>query len=423
MPPFLSRIAKNASWLLAGEVVIRGSLLLIFVIVARTMGAAGVGVFSVAISAVMVAVPLLALGQLEVLVRETARGPDRARALLAAARRGQLRLLAFALPAAAVAVLLLPDPSLRATFLCFLPFVVFRVAAATRGAVFRGLDRMDVEVRARAVEFGVSLVLVLAAALAGGPVWTAALALSAGAAAGLAWLRWSQRHLPLAPPDAPPPSVIRQGLPFVALTGAYQLLLRSDMFLLAAFGLSQDQLGLYGAAAALVWGLLAAPQLAAIALYPSFSRLAASGRKPLASALAAGAVGLALGGAAALGLSWLHDPLIQLLFGRKFLAAAPMLDLLAWALPAAGASMALGVVVASWHRQNSGLVLLTVMLAASVALNLVAIPRAGALGAAGVAVIVHSAGGLGNLLLAAWPRRRKPRASPQSPAADEEKGS
>jgi len=182
-------------------------------------------------------------------------------------------------------------------------------------------------------------------------------------------------------------------------------LFRSDLFLAAAFAISKERIGLYGASATLVWGVLALPQITALALYPTYSRLSANRHSSSSSALAAAALGIAIGAIAALLLWSLREPILMLLFGHQFQGAAELLGRLSWALPGACTSMVLGVVVAAWHRQKWGFVLLCVSLALALGLNIVWIPRAGLLAAATVAVVVHSFSAFGNFILAAWPQR------------------
>jgi O-antigen/teichoic acid export membrane protein len=403
MPSLLGRVTRNLSWLFLGQVLSRALLVVLVAVVARGMGAASVGVLTVALGVVMVAVPLFALGQVEVLIRETAQAPQRARGLLAAARRDQYRFIRWLFPPLLLAVLLLPDPALRWTLLALAPYALLRVEGVTRSALFTGLDRMEVATQARSIELAVAVALVAVCTFAGAPLPSIGLGLSAGGAAGVAWFVVRQRHLPRDEEEAVLPSLLRQSLPFFGQGVALQLLLRTDTFLLAAFGVSKEEIGYYGVAAAVVWGLLAVPQLLAIALYPTFSRQALGDREPLAAALLAAGLGLAIGLAGALGVWLLRRPLVDLLFGAGFAAALPLLGRLLWALPAAGASMVVGVVTAAWRRQHLGLVVLAATLALSVVLNLLWVPTRGALGAAAAAVVAHGIGAVGNLVIASWP--------------------
>ncbi|HEX2253261.1 MAG TPA: oligosaccharide flippase family protein, partial [Thermoanaerobaculia bacterium] len=277
--PRLARsLAANLLWLAAGDGLVKAGLLAVAVLVGRGLGAAPLGLFTVAVGVVMVTVPLLALGQVEVLIRETAAAPGRARMLLATARAAQRRLLlALALPAAAALLLVPAAPELAATLAAFLPYVVFRVDTITRAAAFKGLDRMDVEARARLLELAGAVAGTALAVAAGAPVWLVGASFSLGAAAAWAWIRHRCRELPPAvggPGDAPgsplsPAPVlgrlVAEGLPFFAISVLFQLLLRGDALLLAGFGVDAAEIGLYGAATTMAWGVLALAQIAGLA--------------------------------------------------------------------------------------------------------------------------------------------------------------
>lgn len=413
------QLARNATWLLLGDGLVKLGLLLVTVLVARGLGPAAMGVFTVALGAATVAVPLSALGQVELLIRETAAAPDRARGLLAAARRGQWRLLAWLLPLAVVLILATARGPLRLTLLAFLPYVPLRVEGLTRGAVFKGLDRMDVEVKARGLELGTILLLVAAAAFLGWPVWTVGAAYSVGGAVGLQWLLSATRRLPgsaaLAPSHAR--SALLRGLPFFGLAVLFQLLLRADSVLMAGLGVPQEEIGRYGAATAVTWGLLALAQVVALATFPALSRRAAGGGRSLGPTLFAATAGMALGSLVAAGLLLLRDPLVRIAFGDRFGATTELLATLAWALPAASASMVLGVVVAAWHAQTRSLAWLAVTVAVNVALVVTWVPQLGAAGAARAAVVAHCLGAVGNLVLAGTAGRLQPSptGSPEAP--------
>lgn len=411
LAPILAPIVRNLSWLVIGEVVVRGATVALMAFVARGMGAAAVGVLTVAFGALQVVIPLASLGQVEVLIREIARTPERALELRRAARRRQMAVLsACAVPLLAAAVWVSSLPDLRWTLLCLAPYLVFRVDSRTGGAAFKGLDRMEVETVARVGEMLVSLGLVALAALVDAPVWAAALGISAGGAVGAVQVLRRERQLATAGPGDPGANrsdrrLITLGLPFVAISVAYQLLLRGDSILLAGLGVPAETIGLYGAATAITWGLLAASQMIALALYPTLSRRAGAGRAPIRSALLAGIGGAGLGLALAAMVWLLREPLITWVYGAEFAPSARLLGLLVWALPTASASMVLGVVIAAWHRQTLGFLVTAGAAGALFLLDLAWVPSRGVAGAAWAAVLVHAGTALAHGMVAAWPVR------------------
>lgn len=396
-----AKVARNVAWLGAGEVALKGALFTAGVLVARGFGPAGMGVFTVAYGAALVAMHLLAGGQVEVLIRETARHHDDGPTLFLRARSYQRWLVVFVVPLAVAGAMLVPVSELRWTLLAFIPYAVARGALITAGAIFKGLDRMDVEVRARALELAVALPCVAVLAFSALPVWGTGLAFTAGGTAGFVWIRSRLRELPAAAGGLASRSMlVREGLPFLGLSMLHQLVGRADSFLLAGLGVPQAEIGRYGVGTAPVQGAAATAQVLAVASYPSLARVAAAGtlRARLAAALAV--AGAALGSGLALALFTIREPLVRIVFGPEFAGSAVLLGVLAWGLPATCASMLAGTVLAATRRQRWPLASQSVLLLGSVAANLVVIPRWGVAGCAAVAVSVYSVSAVVNTTLA-----------------------
>jgi O-antigen/teichoic acid export membrane protein len=387
----IGRILLNAAWLGIGEAIIKGGLFVATVLIARSTGPAGVGTFSIAYSAALIAVLVLALGQQEVLIREVARSPEGARTLLSASQLVQGRLVLMLVPAAAIGAMWVGDRELRLALLTFVPYALLRTATVTVGATFKGLDRMDVEARARAIEVGIAVALIGIGALFGWPAWAVGIAFSTGSAVGLMWLLAKSRELDGRGPASGSAVLLREGVPFMALAVVSQLLVHADRFLLAFFDIGTADIGLWGACGTVTWALLALPQLAALALYPSLSRIAESGAQPRGVGLLTGAAGGAAGLFLAFALRWVAAPLINLTFGAEFSSAVPLLRQLAWALPGASALMVMGSVYAGWRRQMVSLWIMLAAFTLSAALNILWIPLLGIAAPAAVAPLVYTA--------------------------------
>ncbi len=390
----IKRVARNAVWLGVGEAFVKGGLLVAAVLVARGAGPVGVGSFSVAYSAAMVAILVLALGQQEVLIREVARAPASARPLLGLSQVVQARFGRWIAVAAVVGALLVADRDLRLALLAFAPYAILRTATVTAGAAFKGLDRMDVEVRARALEVGIAVALIAVGMVASWPAWSAGIAFSIGSAVGLGWMLGRLAELGGDRASLEESTLLRQGLPFMALAAVSLLLAHADRFLLAALGVSTAEIGQWGAAGTIAWALMALPQLAAVAMYPSFSRLAEGGSMPRRPGLLASLGGALAGLACAAALRACAGPVIEITFGPEFAAAVPLLQRLAWALPGSFALMVMGAVYAAWRRQSVSLWVMAGALATSVALNLLWIPARGVVAPAMVAPLVFTAAAL-----------------------------
>lgn len=261
---------------------------------------------------------------------------------------------------------------------------------------------MDMEVRARGIEVLVVLPGLFAVGAAGLPIWTTGVIFALGAGAALIWLSSRSHKLdrPIgeSTPDAEGSDSTdwryfrKEGLPFLALAIGSQLLARSDTFLLAALGVSHQQIGFYGAAGAPVWGIVALPTLLAVALYPTMSRMAAEGRSPLKAVAIAVLLGGALGTIMAVAINTLRDPLVLLAYGPEYKPAATLLARLVWVLPTKFIMTFLGLILAAWHRQHLALVAVCAVLFLSVGLNLNWIPTMGTMGSANAAVVAHVIG-------------------------------
>jgi O-antigen/teichoic acid export membrane protein len=153
-----------------------------------------------------------------------------------------------------------------------------------------------------------------------------------------------------------------------------------DMLMLGVMS-NPRQVGLYSAAYRVLNQVLVAYYLLTQSLYPELSRQNSAQRirmlRPtiLLTLLGAGA-------AIAAGLAMARQPLLMLLFGRQFLAAGPLLLLLAWAVPLDFLTSYLSNAYIAWGMENSILLCTAIGAACNIVLNLLWIPIYGAAAAA-----------------------------------------
>ncbi len=376
----------------------KGALFAVGVLVARGLGPAAMGAFTVSYGAAVVFMLLLAAGQAEVVTREVARGREAARGIGRLAQVWQGKVARAAVPAALVASLLVPEASLRWTLVAFIPYAWLRRSLITLGATFKGLDRMDVEVAGRGTELAVAAVLLVPLAAFGAPVWTTGVAFTAGAAAGLAVVAWRFRRLPRGgEPAVSGAYLAREGLSFLGLSMSSQVLMRLGTFMLAALGVAQAGIGKFGVAGAPVWGLLGLGQLVAVSAYPTLARAVGSAAVSRVRVVALGVGGVLLGTVLAAIVVLLKSPLVRLVFGVQYLDAVPLMAILAWTLPATCGGMLLGAFVAAAGRQAWSLVQSAALIVVLGAANLFAIPRWGLVGCAAASVAVTYLGLLGTI--------------------------
>jgi O-antigen/teichoic acid export membrane protein len=153
-----------------------------------------------------------------------------------------------------------------------------------------------------------------------------------------------------------------------------------DMLMLGVMA-NPAQVGLYSAAYRVLNQVLITYYLVTQTLYPQFARHGLSDRVRMLKArillplLGTGIVLAAI-------LTATRRTLLTLLFGQPFLAAAPLLLLLAWVIPLDFLTSYLSNAYIAWSMERKVLLCTTIAAACNVVLNLIWIPNYGAMAAA-----------------------------------------
>jgi O-antigen/teichoic acid export membrane protein len=376
------------------ELFAKATGLVLVLAVARELGSAALGVFSVAWTTGWLLALASDLGLHLHAAREAARREvplDRllGRVLLAKTLLGALALGGLA----AIAPWLLPAVDRP---------VLWSVAGALLGLSFvdlvqhglRGRDRFGpdaaLQVGARGSMLAGALLGLGRGALRGlGTGLLAGAALGVGAAALVA-ARWLARPTLDARPAAPLRRLYAAALPTGLGMALSVAAFRLDIYLLNALT-DPASIGLYAGA----YRLFEAGQFVpAVVLMVLFPRLAAedagsrAGRRLRLTALAT--LALAGGGVAVVGWS-IARPLVRLFYGSGFEGAAAPLGLLFWATPPMFVNFLLTHDLIARARERRFAALAGGSLVLNGALNLLAIPRYGARGAAMVTVVTETA--------------------------------
>jgi len=154
----------------------------------------------------------------------------------------------------------------------------------------------------------------------------------------------------------------------------------SDMLILGVFS-NPQQLGLYNASYRIINQALLTYYLFTTVLYPQFARHDPAQRRRMLRPrifLLLFVSGLALAVLPVL----LRRPLLTILFGQPFAAAAPLLFLLSFSIPLDFLVSYLSVAYFAWNMERDVLLSAAVAAAVNIALNLATIPRYGAMAAA-----------------------------------------
>lgn len=351
------------------------------VILARILGVDRLGAYAYAMGLAALFGLLPNLGISTVVTRAIARDPDAGAGVVRAALRAQALLAGGVLIAIPAFAALLPGQPVP---LGYVALAAAQLAIGTLSwpylAVLGGQARYDSVARAELASgaAGTGFLLVAAVLRAGvaGFLW----AHVGAAAVAVLVARWVAR--PFVPGNGTRMrlgALFREATPFGAAAAVQSLYTRLDILLLGQLA-TTVALGLYNVAykptnLAVYFGATVAGTL-----FPLMAQ-AAGGEPPVGFHRAVRGLGAAAP-AMALAFSGLAGPLLRVLYGAEFTAAAPILILLAWAAAANWLYAPLGVALQARGQERWWLASLAGALVVNAAGNLWAIPRWGAFGAA-----------------------------------------
>jgi len=379
-PPHPRLILVNASFRAIADIGSKIATLALYLFVARKAGASEFGIFVFAISFAGIAVTLGQFGQEFVLVREVARDRGRLESLYSNVICSRL-LLSIPPLLIALAVALAIGMSARTCLVILLMGLGFvsDYLVQVSFAVFQAYERVGlmpiVLITQRWLTTGAAVVLLyLGAGIVGvAAVYMVGAAMAALLAAALVYreiarprLRFSVRGALRVTRVAVP-----IGLGLVALT----FLARIDMIMLAAFKPSA-QVGQYGAAYRILEATGFVVWSANTAVMPAMARLTRTS-VPSVGAVYQRALKLVLAitlpGAAAAAI--LAGPIIALLYGHQYHAAAGALALLAPTITLAPASVLSSQLLYAQGIRRVVTITYAVVFVENVLLNLILIPR------------------------------------------------
>lgn len=397
----LPTIARNTVIGLAGQAAVRVFQLVTTLLLARTLGAGGFGDFGYIVAVFTFFQFAGDLGVEKIALREMARNPDRAHSLAGAAM--SLRSL-LSLAAAGIAGLFLflfaPTPRLAwlGALACLsLPFSLgsvypvfyqanLRVGRAVRFTVLQGFLQASLLVIAIALSARVAtlrdsqLELVVTALALSGP-------------AAYALFAWTARH-----EFKPRPSIqpglwryfLEQAAPLAFNLFCIMVSLRADQLLLRSIK-GAEPLGHYTVALRFMDIFTIVPAVLLLTVFPLMSRIDGAAGKRLEEAAFWSYKALSLFVLpVALAATVLAEPIMQLLFGAAYLPAARPMAILMWSLFFSYANTVTFDAITAAGMQRVLLRLSAITMILNIGLNVLLIPRYGAVGAA-VAFLIFSA--------------------------------
>jgi len=379
----------NSIWLISDRLIRMGLGLLVGVWVARYLGPEGYGQLSFAGSYVMIFSAIALFGLESIVVRELVKHPDAEHAILGTTCliRSAAGLLSYLL-AIVVLLVLRPDDRIALLLVALLgsSLLVQAVEASDLWFQSRVLSRYTVICRSTAfiISSGLKVLLVLTgASLTAIAAATAVEALLAALLLVLAHTRYSNAGILTWRWDSDWFRRLLTGSVPMVLSGVVLMVyLRIDQVMLGALA-TQAEVGLYAAAVRIseVWYFV--PSAIVSSVFPGLVALRSTDPEQFERKLQQLYNLLAfLGYAVALPVTFIAPWLVRLLFGSAYQAAAPLLAVLIWAGLFANLSVVRNAhfIALDWGR--SLLWATSLGATANVLLNLLLIPRYGALGAA-----------------------------------------
>lgn len=369
-----------------------GLLLLLFIIAGRTLGEVEFGKFSFALALGTIFETLMDFGLHQVTIRAVARDRSQATELLHHTLGIKLIWGAVALVSLAVAATILrPERDVRVACYLLGGSLVLRSYMLTIRGVLQGLERFGWDSIVVAADRAILLLFGVAALAAGTGLSGLAIAFVAARATALAlaaWLTqaqlggvgfrfdraiWRELHATALPLGF-----------FLVVLNLYSYV---DGVMLGVMR-GNVETGLYAAAYRTYEGMSYLPGIIASVLTPRLSGLfvgerAAHRRLAFVGLSGSASLAVVVGGVAYV----LATPLLTMLFGRPFAAAAPPFRILCIGLPLVFSIWVLHAIVISVNRETLLAKTALVGLAVNVSLNLYVIPRMGADGAALATVV------------------------------------
>ncbi len=329
-------IARSAFHLVIGQVATTALAIAFSAAIGRRLGAADFGVYFLVTTMTTFAWVVVEWGQGQLLIREVARRPGAADALLGA---GIALRLAGAVPVSILAVLvgwLLGYDRrilglLALSMATALPFFLSQAYAT----VFRARERMDLDAQVSVLYKALTFAFALVALFSGGGVAGIILAQGAAGVAALWIAARRARALGISRVAATAENsrfLLREGMPILAISLAVTVQPYLDAVVLSRL-LPAAPIGWYGAARNVMGTLVAPATILGAAAYPRLSRAASdipdlrielrTAMRPL----------LGLGALGAVGTYLFADVAVGLIYGQRgFAPAAPILQVFAPAL-------------------------------------------------------------------------------------------
>jgi O-antigen/teichoic acid export membrane protein len=372
------RIAKNAGMLMTSQLTTWVLTLALTIFLPRYLGAAAVGKLNLATSLWAIAAIVIAFGLDTLLTKEIARQPEHTTALLGntLALRVGLYLIAFVVMIGYVQLAGYPAETAAVIFIIGVSVLVWQCLGAVQAAL-QGLEQMQYMSIGNIAGKAVNTVVCIALLLLGQSVYLIAAVSTLAALVSFViqvyYLNRLQR-VRLAFNRREAMHLLRRGLPYL-MSGFFLVVYLQVDIVIISWLVDERTIGWYGAADQLFGTLLFIPTVFMAAIFPSLSRMYASGTTDLTKLMRKSFdLLLVLSIPIGLGVLVIADPLVVLLFGPDFAGSGPILALMGIVLIFTYQNMLVGQFLISTDRQNVWTIVMGIATIATVPIDLVLIP-------------------------------------------------
>lgn len=387
MASSVGRLIRSVAQLAPGEALSRLSSVAIVMFLGHSYGVVILGVYALAVTISQYLQPIIDFGLRHIGARLVAQQPHLAGEVVRQVQYRRLRMAGAALPLIVIYILAVRLPAPMKAFLLVFSFSSALYAVSLDWAAW-GRNQLRLVGFARAVvPVSILAFLFLGRGNSGQVLWWVVAGNIFGylAQAAAFWAWWG-KHKPQGPALLEEQRLIGDSVAWrrsriMGLAWLGNLAFNSIDMLMLGLMSSPQQVGLYSAAYRILNQVLVAYYLFLQGLYPELSRQNVAQRirmlRPKILLILLGA-----GAAIAAVLVMARQPLLTLLFGHQFLAACPLLLLLAWAIPLDFLTSYLSNAYIAWGMENSILLCTAIGAVSNILLNLLWIPRYGAAAAA-----------------------------------------
>lgn len=377
---------RNASWLAAGTLVARVAGFAMAVALARTLGVDEYGLYAFAVAIGALLEPVADLGLTPFITREVARQPDDRGLALRLARVKALASFGMLALAAILAVSTTDDADLVVAVIAMSAVMLMDGAAMFAFGYFQGREQMRLEGLATAGFATVRAIGAIAIAVATHeliPV-LAWLVVASALQLAIALVAMVRELRPRVPALA---SIEWRSVAAMGLIGVFAITyLRADSVIIG-WTLGDQEVGLYAAAYAIVFGLQVVPLRIATAVAPVFTRTYKHDPPAFAATWQEGTrLILAIVLPFAVVTSVLAEDLISFFFGPEFESAGAALAILVWSSPVWAANMLLTAVLRGVGRERAIAAATGAGMVLNLSLNVWAIPAYGIEAAAAITI-------------------------------------